>query len=214
MQKTKKKILNKALTLFNEKGLPNVKLQNIADACDISVGNLAYHFKFKEDLIITIADQISAELSPIFAEDNEFPSLLDFDNQLSIYHSLINKYVFFFLDVVELERTLPAIHKQRVLNIDMMIDQIHQWIIKNVDKGVFKKEIHFDQYTHTAHAIWMLISFWMTKKKVLSKSDMDQEHFKIVVWNQLLSNFTEVGLMEYEAMILPQLRTFEEAIFK
>jgi len=204
------KILNKALSLFNENGLPNVKLQNIADACGISVGNLAYHFKFKEDLIVTIADQIGAELSPIVREDQEFPSLLDFDNQLSIYHALINKYVFFFLDVVELERTLPSIHKQRVQNIKMMITQIHQWILKNQADGVFQNEIHSDQYAHTAHAIWMLISFWMTQKKVLSKSDMDEEHFKIVVWNQLLPIFTDLGLMEYEALILPQLRSVEQ----
>jgi len=198
-----------ALSLFNEKGLPNVKLQNIADACSISVGNLAYHFKFKEDLIVTIADQISAELSPKVKVDHKFPSLLDFDNQLSIYHSLINKYVFFFLDVVELKRTLPIIHKQRVQNINMMITQIHQWILENVPKGIFKEEIHPDQHAHTAHAIWMLISFWMTQKKVLSKNGMDEEHFKIVVWNQLLPNFTDLGLMEYEAMILPQLRAVE-----
>lgn len=207
MQKTKKKILNKALSLFNENGLPNVKLQNIADACSISVGNLAYHFKFKEDLIITIADQISAELSPIVKEDQEFPALLDFDNQLSIYHALINKYVFFFLDVVELKRTLPVVHKQRVQNISTMITQIHQWIKVNESKGVFQREIHQDQYMHTAHAIWMLISFWMTQKKVLAKDGMDEEQFKIVVWNQLLPNFTDLGLMEYEAMILPQLRS-------
>ena len=207
MQKTKKKILKMALMLFNEQGLPNVKLQNIADACNISVGNLAYHFKFKEDLIVTIADQISAELSPIVGENHEFPSLLDFDNQLSIYHALINKYVFFFLDVVELERTLPTIHKQRVEHINLMVAQIYHWIKENELKGVFRKEIHPEQYTHTAHAIWMLISFWMTQKKVLSKNELDEEHFKIVVWNQLLPNFTTLGLMEYEAMILPQLRS-------
>ena len=212
MQKTKKKILNMALSLFNENGLPNVKLQNIADACTISVGNLAYHFKFKEDLIVTIADQISAELSPKVKEDLEFPSLLDFDNQLSIYHDLINKYEFFFLDVVELKRTLPSIHKQRIQNINLMITQIHQWINGNVTKGIFQEEIHPDQYAHTAHAIWILISFWMTQKKVLTKGGMDEEYFKIVVWNQLLPNFTDLGLMEYEAMILPQLRAVEKIV--
>ncbi len=207
MQKTKKKILQKALSLFNERGLPNVKLQNIADACAISVGNLAYHFKFKEDLIVTIADQISAELSPIVKKDQAFPSLLDFDNHLAIYHNLINKYGFFFLDVVELKRTLPVVHEQRVQNIKTMIAQIHQWIKVNEHKGVIQHEIHHDQYQHTAHAIWMLISFWMTQKKVLAEDGMDEVHFKIVVWNQLLPNFTDLGLMEYEAMILPQLRS-------
>ena len=100
MKKTKFKILNQSIALFNESGIANVKLQNIADACNISVGNLAYHFKFKEDLMITIADMINVEISPIVQQDNHFPSLIDFDNQLSIYHSLINKYAFIFEDLL------------------------------------------------------------------------------------------------------------------
>lgn len=43
--KTKGKILVEALKLFNEKGFVNVRLQHIADKCNICVGNLAYHFE-------------------------------------------------------------------------------------------------------------------------------------------------------------------------
>jgi hypothetical protein len=93
-----------------------------------------------------------------------------------------------------------------------MIDQIHRWTQENVKKAIFRKEIHKDQYVHTAHAIWMIISFWMTQKKVLTTSGLDEEKFKIVVWNQLLPNFTELGLMEYEALILPQLRNVEYVV--
>lgn len=206
MKKTKGRILEKAIILFNERGIPNVKLQHIADACNISVGNLAYHFKFKDDLLSTVANVIDAEIAPIMDEEKHFPFLIDFDNQLSQYHSKINKYAFYFLDVVELERSHPSIHQQRVQYIDQMIDQIHRWIRENVEKAIFRKEIHEEQYVYSAHAIWMIISFWMTQKKVLSKNGLDEEKFKIVVWNQLLPNFTELGLMEYEALILPQLR--------
>ena len=58
----------------------------------------------------------------------------------------------------------------------------------------------------------MIISYWMTQKKVLSQRELDEEKFKIVVWNQLLPYFTEVGLMEYEALILPQLKNVEYAV--
>jgi len=206
VKKTKSRILEKAILLFNERGIPNVKLQHIADACNISVGNLAYHFKFKDDLLLTVANVIGEEIAPIVDEEKHFPFLIDFDNQLSHYYDKINKYAFYFLDVVELERSYPTIHEQRVKYINQMIDQIHRWTQENVKKTIFKKEIHDEQYVHTAHAIWMIISFWMTQKKVLSKNGLDEEKFKIVVWNQLLPNFTELGLMEYEALILPQLR--------
>jgi len=157
----------------------------------------------------TIADTIHADISPIVRSDSQFPLLIDFDNQLSKYYALINQFAFFFLDAVELERSYPKIHEQRVKYINMMIDQIYQWITKNEKKGIFQSAIHLDQYAHTAHAIWMIISFWLTQKKVLSTSGSDEEKFKIVVWNQLLPSFTKVGLMEYEALILPQLRDVE-----
>ncbi|WP_291779856.1 TetR/AcrR family transcriptional regulator [Cecembia sp.] len=208
-KKTKEKILHSALSLFNQEGLPNVKLQRIADDCNISVGNLAYHFQYKEDLMANIAGNVNAEISSIVNTENHFPMLIDFDNQLSKYHTLINRYAFFFLDVLELERNYPTIHQQRVRYINVMINQIYQWITENEKKGIFKAEIHLDQYAHTAHAIWMIISFWLTQKRVLFKKDQDEEEFKILVWNQLLPSFTELGLMEYEAMILPQLRDIE-----
>jgi len=207
--KTKERIFNAAILLFNQNGLPNVGLQQIADECGISVGNLAYHFQYKADLMRTIADHINAEILPIVSGNNPFPLLIDFDNQLSKYYSLINEFAFFFLDVIELERSYPEIHRQRVKYINMMIDQIYDWITENVKKGIFQPEIHADQYKHTAHAIWMIISFWLTQKRVLSNKGSGEEKFKIVVWNQLLPSFTDVGMMEYEALILPQLRDVE-----
>ena len=159
-----------------------------------------------------MANVIDTEIAPIMDEEKHFPFLIDFDNQLSHYYSKINKYAFYFLDVVELERSYPSIHEQRVKYISQMIDQIHRWTLENVGKTVFRTEIHDEQYVHTAHAIWMIISFWMTQKKVFSKKGLDEEKFKIVVWNQLLPNFTELGLMEYEALILPQLRDMELVI--
>lgn len=44
-------ILQAAADLFREKGYEDVSMRNIADALGISVGNLTYYFKYKEDLI-------------------------------------------------------------------------------------------------------------------------------------------------------------------
>lgn len=47
----KSEILVKARELFNTNGYNEVSMRNIADALGISVGNLTYHFKRKEDLV-------------------------------------------------------------------------------------------------------------------------------------------------------------------
>ncbi len=56
--KTKDKILKEALRLFNERGLSQVGVREIARSLDISVGNLSYHFPKKEDLIMELLSQI------------------------------------------------------------------------------------------------------------------------------------------------------------
>lgn len=47
----KAEILSTAKDLFNTRGYNEVSMRNIADALEISVGNLTYHFKKKEDLV-------------------------------------------------------------------------------------------------------------------------------------------------------------------
>lgn len=49
--KTKEKILLKSLELFNEEGLKEVTLRQIANSLGMSQGNLNYHFKTKSAIV-------------------------------------------------------------------------------------------------------------------------------------------------------------------
>ncbi len=50
----KNEILKTGMRLFREQGYANVSMRNIADALGMSVGNLTYHFKRKEELIESV----------------------------------------------------------------------------------------------------------------------------------------------------------------
>lgn len=208
MKKTKKKIIQSSIELFNGKGLNNVRLQNIADKCGISVGNLAYHFPNKLAIIEAIDELLQSEIEPILSKQKSFPFLIDFDNHLSHYYFFINKYAFYFLDLLEMERNYPSLHLKRKEYIHNMIDQIHEWILENVSKGILQAEIHPQQYRHLSKALWMIITFWMTHQQVKGIHHQDEGTFKEVVWNQLVPLFTPPGLLEYEAIIVPQLRHY------
>lgn len=74
MVKTKEKILNVSLALFNQEGLPNVTLRKIANYMGISQGNLNYHYKKRVDLIEALyfrfADAVDEKLQEIIERDN------------------------------------------------------------------------------------------------------------------------------------------------
>lgn len=212
MKRTKKKILEAAIHLFNINGLPNVKLQHIADYCQISVGNLAYHYRTKDILLKTIDNLIQADIESIVSSKKNFPYMIDFDNQLSNYFHCINKYAFYFLDVLELERCYPDLQKHRVESIVTMIKQINKWIDLNVKNEIIKPKISDNQHQITSRLIWMTISFWMTQQKVLGKKGSDEGLFKEEIWNQLLPLLTENGLLEYEAIIFPQLSNLKNVL--
>ena len=159
MSSTKQKILKSAIKLFNDRGLVNVRLQHIADDTGISVGNLAYHYYSKKAIVQAIDTELGEELELLLSIDQNFPSLIDFDNHLGRYFFLLNQYSFYFLDLLEMERAYPKMHSKRLEYMEKMMAQIHEWLLLNMEKDVLKPEKREDHYLHTAESIWMIITF-------------------------------------------------------
>lgn len=82
MATTKEKIIETSIKLFNEKGCLNTSTRHISDELGISVGNLYYHFKNKEDILIEIfinyVNIIFKEINAIDYEKDEMFLLKDF----------------------------------------------------------------------------------------------------------------------------------------
>jgi len=60
-RETQRLILDSALRLFNQHGSPNVSTNRIAEDCGISKGNLNYHFRTKQEIVLTLFWQMSQE---------------------------------------------------------------------------------------------------------------------------------------------------------
>ena len=87
--KRKELILETALGMFNERGVSDVGVREIARAMDISVGNLSYHFPKKEDIIVALLGKLSEYNSATY--DDFFdgpPSLQTFlDLMERVFHN-------------------------------------------------------------------------------------------------------------------------------
>ncbi len=108
--KTRDRILECALTLFNQQGEPNVSTLEIANEMGISPGNLYYHFHGKEPLILGLFERFQAELAPLL-DPPEHARLAAEDYWLFL-HLIVERlaqYCFLFQDLSNLAGRLPKL---------------------------------------------------------------------------------------------------------
>ena len=55
----KKQILEASRLLFNEKGVMNTTLRDVAKSMNKSYGNITYHFQTKEDVLFSLLDEMN-----------------------------------------------------------------------------------------------------------------------------------------------------------
>lgn len=203
-QITKERISEAGLILFNKYGIRNVTLQQIADETGISVGNLAYHYHDKEQILKKIGYGVSIEMEKIIATWKNLTGLLDFDNQLTRLYHLLENYSFFFLDILELKRVYPIIFNIQHEYSSNFIIQVQHWYETNTKKGLMV-ELRADQRKKIAEMIWFISSFWLAKRIVLDKDGFYEGTFKNIIWQQIRPCMTERGENEFDMIVYPGL---------
>lgn len=108
--KTRDRILECALQLFNEEGEPNVSTLQIANELGISPGNLYYHFHGKEPLVIGLFERFEEALMPLL--DPPLDVQLDAEDYWLFVHLIVERmaqYRFLFQDLSNLTGRLPKL---------------------------------------------------------------------------------------------------------
>jgi AcrR family transcriptional regulator len=102
-RRTRERILELSLRLFNEFGEPNITTTVIAEEMNISPGNLYYHFRNKDDIVNSIFVQFEQEIQHMLVHHEERrPNIEHMWNSLHAIFLLVWRYRFFYRDLSDL----------------------------------------------------------------------------------------------------------------
>lgn len=202
MKETKSNILNAALKLFNQNGFVNVRLQHIADEAFVSVGNLAYHFENKQELLLKLYERVVAGQIELLNELNIVPLFENLDRHWKNIYQLQSKYRFFYIDTLEILRSNEDIASKHQKHLEWETSQYGRILDFNISRGAFNSLYEEEDKVNMAELICMRVNLGMHQYTIRNMdSEQSLHEFRSMLWTLLSTLFTETGRQEYEQLI-------------
>ena len=102
-RRTRERILETALAMFNRHGAPSVTTAHIADEMNISPGNLYYHFRNKDEIVGELYAAYESDVTPLFVVPRDrAPDVEDLWLMLHLLFERMWSYRVLFRDLDEL----------------------------------------------------------------------------------------------------------------
>lgn len=202
MQATKERILKISEQLFFEQGIANVRLQQIADGSDISVGNLAYHYKNKEAIVEAVYETLFKELADILSQFIVFQEMDGFDKQFAALYEFYNRNNFTFNNHWEIERNYPVIQKDWLAAMSKVSLQFKKRIEYNIKSGNFKPEKRKGDYDILVQNL-SILSHSILPQQLLRGKPITESFYKKSLWAVIIPILSDKGKRLFEQQIEP-----------
>ncbi len=202
--KTKQKIILRAIAAYNAQGVTNVTSRDLADSLGMSHGNLEYHYKNKEALLMAIYKQMRKDISEVYEEKVDIGDpFMHFNDLLQNLESFHDKYSFFNLDVLEISRNFKKVDSLLKKTFQIRREQMSLFFRRFLEYGYFKSELKEGIYMRLQHTIRIIITFWKSQNEVLPYSAFTANStLTTYIWDLLLPHMTSKGLTAYRKLNL------------
>ncbi|EIW88827.1 TetR family transcriptional regulator [Alishewanella agri BL06] len=162
--RTKDRIIQASIALFNEVGERQVTTNHIAAHLGISPGNLYYHFRNKEDIIRHIFREytklLETRIKPPSAQARPLDALTDY---LDVVFELMWRFHFFYANLPDILARDPAL-QQDYLQVQQGVLARVMTVIKALkSQGVIA--VDEADIRDLAHNIKLLVTFWISYLK-------------------------------------------------
>lgn len=192
---TKHRILKAARSNFNEAGYFNVRLQDIADSANMSVGNMAYHFKHKIELFNTIYHEWKKQVDFLLADIHLTPIFSNLDIFLGATFELQQQFRFLYTDQLELIRMSPEIKAGYHEYFQNHEEQLNSLLALYHARGVVDWKSQNPQLV--AYKMRKVIDTWLVHEEIDGKEEPSLQAFQAYLWSELEPYFTLTGKAEF-----------------
>lgn len=174
--RTKNRILETALALFNEKGTKAVTTNHIAAAMGISPGNLYYHFRNKEEIVRAIFAQMHEVGLSDYREINDAQgpgSVIAMEETFLMIQRFNWRYRFFKRELAALVQSDPELKEQFVASHRQHLEVVRTAITSAIAQG-FLREMPAETRDLLAEQVWLIALFWLNYLEV-SGEEVNEE---------------------------------------
>ncbi|HVH36065.1 MAG TPA: TetR/AcrR family transcriptional regulator [Tahibacter sp.] len=185
-RRTRERILEIALVMFNSQGEPNVTTNHIADELEISPGNLYYHFRNKDDIVEQLFAAYETRMDEALQVPQErLPNLEDIWMQLHRVFECMWDYRFLYRDLVD----ILSRNRKLKLHFGRMLNRAAT-SASDVLKGLAQAEIlraTADEIRASSENVLLLTTFWLNFNAVRnSRADPNQEDLNQGIYQVML----------------------------
>lgn len=167
---TKERITRKALSLFNQSGVYSITTNHIAQALQISPGNLYYHFKDKEDIIRSIYDQMIKFMDSVWINGKQEDPVKAIVDILFATMKLQYKYRFFYREIGVLLEKDPILRTRYNNNRSTRLQKMLDFLLDSETMGVLKMPQGTENQQLLMETIWFIIEWGIQYGLVLTRS--------------------------------------------
>lgn len=166
-------ILENSRSLFNKNGYASVSMRDISNACQISVGNLTYHFPHKTDILCALMEDIQPSSSTTI---QNFQDLYQYLKEMILG---VKKNAFFFSvnNMQHLDETCFLASKA---NVDKLRDSLIIALKNFRTNGLLSSSL-------TDNSITSIVSFWMLSHLSWASEDNQESIYKQTTLDEFLT---------------------------
>jgi len=201
-RRTRERILETSLALFNRDGEPHVTTADIADEMNISPGNLYYHFRNKDDIIGELYAAYEKSVSPLLAVPAD--AAPDVDDLWLVLHFMFERmhdYRFLYRDLDE----ITSRNRKLALRVADLLRRIEATVLELCRSLVRSGRMHGSDREIAALAAnaTLVATYWMSWQRVggaHSKSGGDEVNLDLAAYH-VLALFAPFLLGEGRALV-------------